>query len=181
MEIINFLERKGWFVNKKIKLNKYFVEVFKFLFFIENIDEIIDFFKNFLFFYKIIYKKLVFIFWEFCEDIDLSVVILFILMFFIFGINCEEEGKRKKDVLGINLKKENINVLLWGNSLFRYICGKDEEIVNYDLGIEFFNLIVGGKSEVEFIKIFKLGINGDILFDLLKDNCIYISNYIFNF
>ena len=49
MEIINFLERKGWLVNKKIKSNKYFVEVPKFLSFIENTDETIDFFKNFLF------------------------------------------------------------------------------------------------------------------------------------
>ena len=180
MEIINFLERKGWLVNKKIKSNKYFVEVPKFLSFIENTDETIDFFKNFLFSYKIIHKKPVFISWELCEDIDLSAATLFTLMFLIFGINCEEEGKRKKDVLGTNPKKENINALLWGNSLFRHICGKDEEIVNYDLGIEPFNLIAGGKSEVELIKIFKLGINGDILLDPLKDNCTYISNYISN-
>ena len=137
-------------------------------------------FKNFLFSYKIIHKKPVFISWELCEDIDLSAATLFTLMFLIFGINCEEEGKRKKDVLGTNPKKENINALLWGNSLFRHICGKDEEIINYDLGIEPFNLIAGGKSEVELIKIFKLGINGDILLDPLKDNCTYISNYISN-
>ena len=84
MEIINFLERKGWLVNKKIKSNKYFVEVPKFLSFIENTDETIDFFKNFLFSYKIIHKKPVFISWELCEDIDLSAATLFTLMFLIF-------------------------------------------------------------------------------------------------
>ena len=101
-------------------------------------------------------------------------------MFLIIGINCEEEGKRKKTILGTNPKKENINALLWGNSLFRHICGEDEEITSYTLGIEPFNLIAGGKSEVELIKMLKLGINGDILLDPLKDNCTYISDYISN-
>ena len=180
MEIIKFLEKKGWIMNRKIKSKKYFLEVPRVLSFIENTDETIDFFKKILFSYKIIHKKTVFISWEVCEDIDLSSATLFTLMFLIIGINCEEEGKRKKTILGTNPKKENINTLLWGNSLFRHICGEDEEITNYTLGIEPFNLIAGGKSEVELIKMLKLGINGDILLDPLKDNCTYISDYISN-
>ena len=106
MEIINFLERKGWLINKKVKSNKYFLEVPRVLSFIENTDETIDFFKKILFSYKIIHKKTVFISWEVCEDIDLSSATLFTLMFLIIGINCEEEGKRKKTILGTIQRKK---------------------------------------------------------------------------
>lgn len=173
MKFLEYLDKRKWRVEKRIKTRKYYIELPKIFSLTENTDESIRILKHLLS-YKDFVKKPLFINWSTCKKMDLgasTVLTLIILNIVVYclknKINPRFEGKYPN--------KSEINNLLLKNSFFKYIT-PDFENINKDENI--LQLIAGGKSELEFRHL--VGIDKIINFDYFFDCCGNVTNFLKN-
>lgn len=171
MKFLEYLDKRKWQVKKRIKTQKYYIELPKIFSLTENTDESIRILKHLLA-YKEFIKKPLFINWTTCKKMDLgasTVLTLIILNIIIYslkkGVNPLFQGKYPN--------KSEINNLLLKNSFFKYIT-PDFENTNKDDNI--LQLIAGGKSELEFRCL--VGIEKIINFDYFFDCCGNVTNFL---